>query len=150
MINSFSGRYAFLSNFFLDSDGFCAEVEFQACKATCTADRDYVLGAYKGFTVREIPREAKRRGRKITLRHDWEKIKLEAMQATLQRKFSSIVMKEMLLQTDDVPLIEGNWWHDVYWGVCDGSMRVKKCPGHPPYGENNLGKLLMVVRSELR
>ena len=31
-------------------------------------------------------------------------------------------------------LIEGNWWKDTYWGVCDGK------------GQNKLGELLMKVR----
>lgn len=34
-------------------------------------------------------------------------------------------------------LIEGNYWHDTYWGVCEG------------VGENHLGKLLMEIRNEL-
>ena len=35
-------------------------------------------------------------------------------------------------------LIEGNWWHDYYWGVCSGR------------GKNKLGEILMRVREELR
>jgi predicted NAD-dependent protein-ADP-ribosyltransferase YbiA (DUF1768 family) len=36
-----------------------------------------------------------------------------------------------------VELIEGNWWGDTYWGVCNG------------VGENHLGKLLMKIRDYL-
>ena len=45
--------------------------------------------------------------------------------------------------TGDAELIEGNTWHDNYWGVCSCS----KCNGR---GKNRLGKLLMKVREELR
>jgi predicted NAD-dependent protein-ADP-ribosyltransferase YbiA (DUF1768 family) len=44
----------------------------------------------------------------------------------------------MLLATDDEELVEGNWWNDTFWGVCRGD------------GENNLGKIIMKVRDELR
>jgi hypothetical protein len=43
----------------------------------------------------------------------------------------------MLLLTGDEELIEGNFWGDVFWGVCNG------------VGKNHLGKILMEVRSEL-
>jgi predicted NAD-dependent protein-ADP-ribosyltransferase YbiA (DUF1768 family) len=44
----------------------------------------------------------------------------------------------MLIDTGDQELIEGNWWGDVIWGVCNGK------------GENHLGKILMEVRKELK
>ena len=47
-------------------------------------------------------------------------------------------LKEMLISTGDEELIEGNHWHDVFWGICNGK------------GENNLGKILMQVRSEIK
>jgi predicted NAD-dependent protein-ADP-ribosyltransferase YbiA (DUF1768 family) len=43
----------------------------------------------------------------------------------------------MLKATGDEELVEGNWWNDTFWGVCNG------------VGENNLGKLLMKIRAEL-
>ena len=42
-----------------------------------------------------------------------------------------------LLATDPQELVEGNHWKDTYWGVCDG------------IGQNNLGKILMIVRDEI-
>ena len=47
-------------------------------------------------------------------------------------------LKEKLLKTGNAILIEGNWWNDTYWGVCNG------------IGENNLGKILMKIREELK
>lgn len=41
------------------------------------------------------------------------------------------------MTTGNAELIEGNTWNDTFWGVCNGE------------GENNLGKLLMKVRTNL-
>ena len=45
---------------------------------------------------------------------------------------------DKLLDTGDTELIEGNNWHDTFWGVCKGK------------GQNNLGKILMEVRKDIR
>lgn len=47
-------------------------------------------------------------------------------------------LAQKLLQTYPAVLIEGNYWKDTFWGVCDG------------VGANMLGKLLMKVRDILR
>ncbi len=45
-----------------------------------------------------------------------------------------------LCSTGEAPLAEGNSWHDVFWGVDEKTGK----------GENNLGKILMKVRDELK
>ena len=47
-------------------------------------------------------------------------------------------LKEKLLATENEELVEGNTWHDTYWGVCNRR------------GKNKLGKILMRIREELR
>ena len=47
-------------------------------------------------------------------------------------------LKKKLIDTGDATLIEGNTWNDTFWGVCNG------------VGENNLGKILMKIREELK
>jgi len=49
-------------------------------------------------------------------------------------------LKKKLLETGTAKLIEGNTWHDTFWGV---NINTGK-------GENHLGKILMQVRSELK
>lgn len=49
-------------------------------------------------------------------------------------------LRKKLLETGNEELIEGNWWHDTYWGV---DIKTGK-------GQNKLGKILMKVREELR
>ena len=83
------------------------------------------------------PDLAKKMGRSVSLRPDWEDIKDDVMLEGLYRKFTNDELAEWLLDTGDEELVEGNWWGDRYWGVCNG------------IGQNKLGKLLMKVREEL-
>lgn len=43
-----------------------------------------------------------------------------------------------LMRNDETGVIEGNQWHDTFWGVCNG------------VGQNNLGQILMDTRRILR
>jgi ribA/ribD-fused uncharacterized protein len=82
---------------------------------------------------------AKRAGRKLKLRKDWDEIKLTVMEEVLKMKFlGNQKLAQKLIDTGDAVLIEGNWWNDTYWGVCNDK------------GENHLGQLLMKIRKELQ
>ena len=137
MIDRFDGEYAFLSNysaspFRIDYVLFpTMEHYFQANKAD--NQNDYLHIAYA-----PTPVEAKRLGRKIQLRSDWEEIKDKVMLTGLRKKFANPELRNLLLATGDEELIEGNYWGDTYWGVCNG------------VGQNKLGKLLMQVREEIK
>lgn len=137
MINRFDGKYFFLSNFSpspfrVDYVLFpTMEHYFQANKAD--NQNDYLHIAYA-----PTPGEAKRLGRKIQLRSNWEEIKDEVMLTGLRKKFADPELRNLLLATGDEELIEGNYWRDTYWGVCNG------------VGQNKLGKLLMQVREEIK
>lgn len=87
---------------------------------------------------------AKRRGRQITIRPDWEQIKVQVMYDFVLKKFSDPELKEKLLATGDAELVEGNHWHDNYWGDC----HCKRCKDTP--GKNKLGGILKLVRDRLR
>jgi ribA/ribD-fused uncharacterized protein len=138
-INSFEGDNAFLSNFYPSSikvdDITYPTVEhaFQASKLD--PDNLWVKTAISHL---DTPGKAKRFGRKVTLRSNWEQIKNSIMLNLLRLKFSNSALKFLLLETGDEELIEGNYWNDTYWGVCNGE------------GQNHLGKLLMQVREELK
>lgn len=85
------------------------------------------------------PSSAKRKGRHVQLRHDWEKVKFDIMYEICKAKFSqNAELKDKLLATGDEYLEEGNTWGDRIWGTVNGK------------GQNNLGKILMRVREELR
>ena len=98
--------------------------------------------------IAKIPEDkagkAKRLGRKIKLRKDWDMIKLSHMRQLLIQKFQYPSFKELLLLTKNATLIEGNYWHDNYWGDC-------YCPDcENIVGQNQLGKMLMKVRGVIR
>lgn len=91
--------------------------------------------------VREAatPGEAKRLGRRVTIRPDWDAVRLSVMRRGVAAKFTHDgPLGRWLLDTGDALLVEGNTWNDRFWGVCGGT------------GENWLGTLLMARRAELR
>lgn len=96
-----------------------------------TLDKDI----QKVISLLDSPVKAKRYGRTIELRSDWDKIKYNVMLKIVTRKFKNNTdLFQKLLDTAPSKLIEGNTWGDVYWGICNGK------------GENNLGKILMAIR----
>lgn len=67
------------------------------------------------------PAKAKKIGRHVNLRKDWEEIKLQVMEKALRLKFQDPILREKLIATGDEELVEGNEWGDRYWGVCNGT-----------------------------
>lgn len=128
-ISKFRGEYAFLSNFYILNDGKSVEHYYQAAKCTNISDYLTILSA-------STPTEAKRLGKKIEIRRDWDQIKLIVMERLLIKKFSDPILAEKLVNTLDYQLIEGNEWGDTFWGVCNG------------VGHNYLGRMLMNIRDE--
>lgn len=141
MIDFFDGEYAFLSNFYNAScifeDKFYPTVEhaFQAAKSLDQAERDWITAAGS-------PGLAKRLGRRVNLRPDWEKVKFDVMEECLRSKFADPVLKQKLLATGDEELVEGNYWHDNTYGNCS----CEKCKDI--VGRNMLGNILMKLRTE--
>lgn len=142
-IPNFKESHRFLSNFWwakVKLDGIIypsTEHAYQAAKTLVPAERDKIRLA-KSFN------EAKHLGYSVTLRPNWDKMKNEIMFDLVLQKFRNYpLLRASLLQTGDAELIEGNTWHDIYWGVCN-------CPDHKGVGENHLGKILMAARKHLR
>jgi len=138
-ITSFTGKYEFLSNFYrldmLYDKRIWPSVEhaFQAMKSINPIVQERIR-------TTQSCKEAKRRGRSVLLRKDWEQIKVSIMSDILYVKFQNPDLRKMLIQTLTKELIEGNYHHDNYWGVCNCS----KCKYKSRL--NMLGKLLMIVR----
>lgn len=135
-ITSFRGKYAFLSNFYdatFTYDGLTyqnSEAAFQAQKFV----QDYDKKKFCNLN----PSEAKRLGRHVQLRTDWDSIKYRKMYEIVKAKFEqNDELREKLIATGDAHLEEGNTWGDRIWGTVNG------------IGENHLGITLMKVREEL-
>lgn len=84
------------------------------------------------------PATIKRESRNVTLVPGWDENRLATMEKVLRAKFKNDAEMNMLLDTGDATLIEGNNWNDTYWGMCNG------------VGENHLGKILMKIREDIR
>jgi ribA/ribD-fused uncharacterized protein len=137
VISRFAGEYAFLSNFApspIALDGVVyptVEHAFQALKTLDPGERARVAAL-------ATPARAKRASREVTLRPDWEQVKVAVMEDLVRRKFADPALAARLLATGEQELVEGNAWNDRFWGVCRGS------------GRNELGKILMWVRADLK
>jgi ribA/ribD-fused uncharacterized protein len=147
MITSFTGRYAFLSNFYscsISHQGLeykSVENFYVAMKVDTDQfinGRYYTSGDFREMVSKLNPGLSKKIGQKVKLRKDWDSKKLEYMNWAVREKFKDESLKQLLLLTGDEEIVEGNFWNDTFWGVCKG------------VGKNHLGKILMEVRNELR
>lgn len=143
-VTSFRGQWELLSNFAatpLELDGQqwpTAEHAFQAAKTTDPAEREWVRAATS-------PASAKARGKRVTLRPDWEQVKAEVMRRVVRAKFvQGSPAAELLRQTGDLRLIEGNHWGDRTWGATRHKTTGRWV------GANLLGLALEAQRQELR
>ena len=136
-VMAFRGDYDFLSNMFeapFTWDGRTyrnSEAAFQSAKTLDPAERA------RFSEMAGVP--AKRAGKRVRLREDWEQVKEDVMEEVLRAKFSqNPALLRRLADTGDLELQEGNRWHDTYWGVDAATGR----------GRNRLGRILMRLRSE--
>ena len=143
MINSFKGKYEFLSNFsesFVMMSGIVyptVEHAYQASKTNNPVER-------ADIAIVGDPRMAKKLGRKVTIASDWDNIRLIVMFGLVHQKFSVCVdLTRKLVSTRQEHLVEGNYWHDNFFGDC----YCEKCRDIP--GENHLGRILMKVRDRI-
>lgn len=157
-ILQFFGEYRFLSNFWMAKikwEGIVWPSTEHAYQAAKCEDRSLWPLFLKMSVV-----EVKRAGRgsfkvlvddeidpyyteyKFDLRPDWEEVKVSIMHELVLAKFTQNPdLAEKLLTTGDAHLEEGNHWGDKIWGVC---------PAGSGNGKNYLGRILMLVRSQLR
>lgn len=81
--------------------------------------------------------KAKKLGKTLVLRPDWDQVKIPIMRSLLEIKFSNPQMAQKLIAVEG-EIVEDNVWHDYFWGRCNGK------------GENHLGILLMEIREALQ
>jgi ribA/ribD-fused uncharacterized protein len=137
-IYGFTGKYSFLSNFWpstVEYEGFqywSVENAYQAAK--CVDEQSLYA-----MRCLQTPRQAKRLGKTVPIRSDWDEVKVPIMENLLRQKFTiypNLSLK--LYQTGDIYIEETNTWGDTFWGVCNGR------------GRNVLGNLLMKVREDIK
>lgn len=139
MIDLFREEYEFLSNFYpakMRYEGISyhnAEAAYQAQKCADPKEREKFAELYAD--------EAKRLGQRVELRSDWDKVKVRIMEQVVRTKFTqNLLLARRLAETGNKPLLEGNYWHDIFWGI---DLKTRE-------GENHLGRILMDLRKEFQ
>ena len=83
------------------------------------------------------PYPAKKLGKTIKPRDDWEMVKVDIMREIVSQKFlQHPALMNKLLATDNRLIVEVNAWRDTFWGVSHGK------------GKNHLGRILMECRNK--
>lgn len=141
MINIFRGEHAWLSNMYECGieykDYLFNSVENAYMWEKNPEDPEW-LKMCLVYSAGKIKRESKA----ITIRNDWDEIKLNVMETLLTIKFNQEPFKTKLIETGDQNIVEGTLWGDSFWGV---DLKV-----NPNYGENHLGRLIMKIRDQLK
>ena len=137
MITEFQEQNRFLSNFYLVDIKWQGKIWpstehiYQAMKTKSSERQEKIRLAVS-------PYKAKKMGQETELRPLWDELKFAFMYIIVNEKFRQCAdLRQLLLDTGDEELQEGNTWGDVYWGVCEG------------VGINCLGRILMEIRSTL-
>lgn len=135
-IFGFKDEFRWMSNFWpveIPHEGQTwpsVEHAYQASKTRDPEEKAQIRGA-------STAGKAKRLGREITIRPDWEEVRFDVMLSLQRLKYSDPSLACLLLATGDRYIEETNTWGDVFWGVCSGR------------GENKMGHILMQIRDEL-
>jgi ribA/ribD-fused uncharacterized protein len=138
MIKAFKDEYRWLSNFVpakIVLDGvlyLSVEHAYQSAKS----DKP----EWKRFCQTEInPVIVKRNSKEVILLSYWDNIKDDIMEYCIRQKYNQAPYKQLLLNTKDQIIQEGNYWGDKYWGIC---LKTGE-------GQNKLGRLIMQIRDEI-
>jgi ribA/ribD-fused uncharacterized protein len=133
IISYFKNENYFMSNFFEASVSYRGKV-YRNAEAAYQAQKD---PARAGEFIMLKGNDAKALGSKVTLRQDWEEIKVQVMYEVVEAKFTqNRNLMQKLIQTGNAELVHGNIHRDTFWGIYGGK------------GENMLGKILMEIRDE--
>ncbi|HTH72286.1 MAG TPA: NADAR family protein [Candidatus Pristimantibacillus sp.] len=148
-VERFRGEHFFLSNMYPLAVPISSEVgllvptsehAYQSAKFV-DPEAQYLIASL------ETGKEAKRAAHRLeeqgaVLRADWDVAKAGIMLTIVRDKFTrNADIAEMLLATGNEELVEGNPWGDRFWGVDPVGSRN---------GLNHMGKILMIVRDELK
>lgn len=140
MIPIFRGDYFFLSNFYLTDIVWnnrifnSAEHFYQASKCRKLSDATKICSAATSKTAKIL-------GKFVERKPHWDVDRIRVMERILRTKFRNKKLKKMLIATGDKQLIDQNYFHEMFWGVCG-------CTMHQRRGLNMIGKILMKIRAD--
>jgi ribA/ribD-fused uncharacterized protein len=140
----------------------CNELPYMIAKTLDPAQRAILVGQFdraaaaarsSGKSDAEAveigARTVKKASRGLTLRADWDTVKLEVMRAlVLDKARRNPEVGDWLVATGNGRIQEGNTWGDVFWGVAMADMPSRGIKAGQ--GENHLGRIWMEVRDRIR
>lgn len=144
-IDRFIGHYAFLSNFYPHTVTI-GGLTFPTNEHAYNAAKTIIPEAAMWVMAAPTPAEARRRGRQVPLRDDWDTYwRYTTMETLIRLKFAAgFELARCLAGTGNAILVEGNTWHDNIWGVC--YCERPECDNS---GNNLLGWMLMEQRANV-
>jgi ribA/ribD-fused uncharacterized protein len=144
MINQFKGKHDFLSNFHpsvIEFQGIVFPTVEHAFQAAKTQDPEVKLRISQMSTPGKAKRAAGKKGIVKDFNPErWDKERIGVMLHLIRLKFQIPELRQKLLETGELKLVEGNNWNDTFWGV---SLKTGN-------GKNFLGRILELVRKEIR
>jgi len=130
--------YGFLNNF-KKAKMFIYDRWWKNVESAYQAQKTIIPDEYDKIWLADTPRQARDWGQLVTMRPDWDQVKVSVMEECVLAKFSqNHDLREKLLATHDAEIVEDSPI-DYFWGW-----------GKDHTGENNLGKILMRVRDKLK
>ena len=134
-VNSFTKDYQFLSNSY-NSPVEIGGIVYTNAESAFWAQRVKDSRARNKF-ARLSGNKARAKAIQAEPVEDWDTNINQYMEQVLRSKFKDPKMKNLLLKTKGMKLINTNTYRDDYWGVYMGK------------GKNILGRLLMKIRDEV-
>ena len=136
MIQGFQNEYRWLSNFWLSPFVYRGYrwPTVEHCYVAHKSEEEY-FDEVAQDVMDMTAGQAKRHGKNIIMREDFDQIKLYFMHILTGLKYSQNPALAELLKATNLEYIEET--NDTYWGVCNGK------------GENHLGKIIMNIRTTL-
>ena len=141
MINQFIGPYSFLSNDYLHNlviyDLTFCSVSHYICAMKTTSYEDMCIMSQSTDPIKDVLN--------FPHRTDWDDVKLSIMEYAIYYKFCEPSLANLLKSTQTIELIDGYYDLDEsntdkdFWSY---NLRTN-------VGQNNIGKLLMKIRSFL-
>ncbi len=157
-IIKFDGMWSAFSNFSsLPDDSVTINLPNGQTVSVATVEHGYQaskaqdLDVAKGIVEAANPVQAKKLGQAVKLSDDeikkWDRRKQLVMLQLLTAKFTLAPLAELLDSSSPAVLVEGNYWHDNYWGscLCPECSINKKVVSY-----NFLGQMLMFLRDRRR
>ena len=147
MIGEFKGQYDWASNFYFQAPFYVQSQLFKSSEHYFAASKTLDLEWCKRILDAPTAAKAKKRGQKCPVRPNWNIVRIPVMADALWYKFSqNVVIQQKLIDTGTQEMVEGNWWHDNFWGDCHCNNKSGRHPECLKPGLNKLGLLTMNLR----